>query len=432
MPSDAVPDQSAADGYLQRAHLLAELGRYDEGIGELTALLADEPGHLPALTMLARMHLAADRPAEALAVAETAVAAAPGMSSAVGTSADGAVPRSAEPPAVDGTASPAATDATAPTAPPPAAAGAAPPPPETPGAGAPPAEASSTAPPGADVTGAEQAAARSGAELSGAGTRAADTAAVVLPVLVARGLALLDLGRWKPAAATADEILARGPGDAYAQRSAAAILSASRNGQAALDAAWRGVELAPEEAEAHLVLGLVAVRLQLFDLAERAYREALRLDPELGEAGQDVGVARLERRRYAETLEQLTALADLPVARPDPVRTVDDGIRRLLLSVAGWSLLASLLAGVLAPASSGASRLFAVLAVAGVAVLLRRPATWRPGLREAMSRGLAVPVYAAAAAVVLLLAYALVGGPWPLAGAVTASVVAGLTAFARR
>ena len=335
MPSDAAPDQSAADGYLQRAHLLAELGRYDEGIGELTALLATEPAHLPALTMLARMHLAADRPAEALAATETAVEKA--------------------------------------------------------------------------TTGPE-----------------------AVPALVARGFALLDLERWKPAAATADEILARAPGDPYAQRSAAALLSASRNGQAALDAAWRGVELSPDEPEAHLVLGLVAVRLQLFDLAERAYREALRLDPELGEAGQDVGVARLERRRFAETLEHLTAMADLPVARPDPVRTVDDGIRRLLLSVAGLSLFGSVLVAALAPASPGASRLFAVLAVAGVAVLLRRPATWRPGLREAMSRGLVVPVYAAAAAVVLLLAYALVGGPWPLVGAITASVVAGFTAFARR
>ncbi|MBB5110216.1 tetratricopeptide repeat protein [Micromonospora echinospora] len=383
MPSDAVPDQSAADGYLQRAHLLAELGRYDEGIGELTALLADEPGHLPALTMLARMHLAADRPAEALAVAETATAAAP---PAVETPATDSAPTSAETPATDGTAPTSATDGTAPTS----------------------------------------------AETPATDASAAGTAEVVLPALVARGLALLDLERWKLAAATADEILARGPGDAYAQRSAAAILSASRNGQAALDAAWRGVELAPEEPEAHLVLGLVAVRLQLFDLAERAYREALRLDPELGEAGQDVGVARLERRRYAETLEHLTALADLPVARPDPVRTVDAGVRRLLLSVAGLSLFASVLVAALAPASPGASRLFAVLAVAGVAVLLRRPATWQPGLREAMSRGLAVPVYGAAVAVVLLLVYALVGGPWSLAGAITASVVAGFTAFTRR
>lgn len=383
MPSDAAPDQSAADGYLQRAHLLAELGRYDEGIGELTALLAAEPGHVPALTMLARMHLAADRPAEALAAADTAVVAAGGTSARE--------PAASEPPAAETSTR------------------------DMPGAVPPAAGASADETPAQDAAGAE-----------------APAAGEVVPALVARGFALLDLERWKAAAATADEILARAPGDAYAQRSAAALLSASRNGQAALDAAWRGVELSPDEPEAHLVLGLVAVRLQLFDLAERAYREALRLDPELGEAGQDVGVARLERRRYAETLEHLTAMADLPVARPDPARTVDAGVRRLLLSVAGFSLFASVLVAALAPASPGASRLFAVLAVAGVAVLLRRPATWRPGLREAMSRGLVVPVYAAAAAAVLLLVYALVGGPWPLVGAITASVVAGFTAFARR
>ncbi|MBU8857455.1 MULTISPECIES: tetratricopeptide repeat protein [unclassified Micromonospora] len=403
MPSDAAPDQSAADGYLQRAHLLAELGRYDEGIGELTALIATEPGHVPALTMLARMHLAADRPAEALAAAEAAVAAAGGLSApeppAFGTPAaemstrdmPGAVPPAAGVPADETPAR------------------------ETPGVETPAREAAGTDTPAGAMR-----------------STGARNAGEAVPALVARGFALLDLERWKEAAATADEILARALGDAYAQRSAAAILSASRNGQAALDAAWRAVELSPDEPEAHLVLGLVAVRLQLFDLAERAYREALRLDPELGEAGQDVGVARLERRRYAETLEHLTAMADLPVARPDPVRTVDAGIRRLLLSVAGLSLVASVLAGALAPASPGASRLFAVLAVAGTAVLLRRPATWRPGLREAMARGLVVPVYAAAAAVVLLLAYALVGGPWPLVGAITASVVAGFTAFARR
>ncbi|MFG1675607.1 tetratricopeptide repeat protein [Micromonospora sp. NPDC049282] len=331
MPSDAAPDQSAADGFLQRAHLLAELGRYDEGIGELTALIATEPAHLEALMMLARMQLAADRPADALAVAEAAVSAVPGA----------------------------------------------------------------------------------------------------VPALVARGLALLDLERWKAAASTAEEILALGPTDAYAQRSAAAILSAARNGQPALDAAWRGVELAPDEPEAHLVLGLVAVRLELFDLAERAYREALRLDPELAGAGKDPGVARLERRRYAETLEHLTEVADISPTGPDPVRTADAGLRRLVLSAAGWSLVLTVLVAALAPAAPGASRLLAVLAAVGVGLLAGLPASRLPGLRDAMSRGLSPAVYAAAAAPLLLAVYALVGGPWPLVGAITATVVAGFTAFRR-
>jgi hypothetical protein len=33
MSSDATSDRSAADGYLQRAQLLAELGRYDDAVG---------------------------------------------------------------------------------------------------------------------------------------------------------------------------------------------------------------------------------------------------------------------------------------------------------------------------------------------------------------------------------------------------------------
>ncbi|WFE37169.1 tetratricopeptide repeat protein [Micromonospora sp. WMMD998] len=331
MPSDATPDQSAADGFLQRAHLLAELGRYDEGIGELTALIATEPAHLGALTMRARMQLAADRPAEALAGAEAALAAAPG-----------------------------------------------------------------------DV-----------------------------PALVVRGLALLDQEHWKAAASTADEILALGPTDPYAQRSAAAILSAARNGQTALDAAWRGVELTPDEPEAHLVLGLVSVRLELFDLAERAYREALRLDPELAGAAQDPGVARLERRRYAETLEHLTELAEISPTGPDPVRSADDGLRRLVLSAAGWSLAATLLAAGLAPVAPGASRLLAVLVAVGVGLLAGLPAARLPGLRDAMSRGLAPAVYTSAAGPLLLAVYALTGGPWPLVGAITATVFAWFTAFRR-
>ena len=126
-PATAAPDQSAADGYVQRAQLLAELGRYDEAAGELAYAVGPSARMtLDALTMLARVHLAADRPAEALTAADTAVAAAP----------------------------------------------------------------------------------------------------EALPPLVARGMALADLERYTEAAATADRILALGPADAYAQRSAAAILAA--------------------------------------------------------------------------------------------------------------------------------------------------------------------------------------------------------------
>ena len=80
MSSDAASDQSSfAEGYLQRAELLAELGRYDEAAAELGFAISLDPGSVPALAMLARVKLAADQPTEALAAAEAAVAAAPGL-----------------------------------------------------------------------------------------------------------------------------------------------------------------------------------------------------------------------------------------------------------------------------------------------------------------------------------------------------------------
>ncbi|MFG2163479.1 tetratricopeptide repeat protein [Micromonospora chersina] len=338
MPNDAAPDQSAADGYLQRAQLLAELGRYDEAAEELDAALAGHPGNAEALTMLARVHLAADRSAEALPVAEAAVAAAPGA----------------------------------------------------------------------------------------------------LSPLVARGFALVDLGRWKAAASTGDQLLALGPDDAYAQRSAAAILAGARNGQPALDAAWRGVELAPETGQAHLVLGLVAARLELYDLAERAYREALRLDPEVAAARHDTGVIRLEQRRYAEALEHLAEAATMDPARGDAAPTTVDPLHRLVLHGAGWSLVATVLVAFLAPVAPGPSRVLAVLAALGGALLVWRSAARLPGLRDTVlpgllraDRGLALSVYAVAAAPALLVLYALVGGPWPLVAGITVTVVAGFAVLAR-
>jgi tetratricopeptide (TPR) repeat protein len=338
MSSDATSDQSAADGYLQRAQLLAELGRYDEAAGELGFAIALEPGNADALTMLARVHLAADRPTEALTAADSAVAAAPGA----------------------------------------------------------------------------------------------------IPPLVARGLALVDLRKFAEAARMADEVLALGPTDAYAQRSAAAIRAGARTGQPALNAAWRGVELAPEEPQAHLVLGLVSARLELFDLAERAYREALRLDPQLAEARHDMGVIRLEQRRYAEALEHLAEAAAISPGRVDSRRTISDGLRRLVLYGAGWSLVATVLVAFLAAGAPGTSRVFAVLAALGGALVVWRFAARLPGLTRTIlpgllrsDRTLALAVYAVAAAPALLLLYALVGTPWPLVAAITATTVAELAVFTR-
>ncbi|MFV2099550.1 tetratricopeptide repeat protein [Micromonospora sp. LOL_024] len=421
MSADVPIDPPAADGYLERATLLAELGRYDEAVAELGFAIALDPTAAEVSTMLARVQLAAGRPAESLAAAEAAVAAAPGQ----------------------------------------------------------------------------------------------------IPPLVVRGLALGDLERYVEAARTADGILALGPEDAYAQRSAAAILAGSRNGQPALNAAWRGVELAPEEPQAHLVLGLVAANLRLYDLAERAYREALRLDPRLVEVGDDVGVLRLEQRRWIAMLERLAEAAvgspappepgrpdatrpedatrpaatrpdatrDEP-ARPDQApeglsrstedpsgrnrpqvdasaepsafgapgvlgsgqvgsgpggagpavarRTVPAGLRQLVLRGAGWSLVSAVVVACSAATGPGFSRLVALLAAVGGGALVWRQAARLPGLSRTVlpvlrrtDRTLAVAVYATGVGPALILLYALSGNPWPLVLAVAAATIAVSTVFSR-
>src|SRR5690349_6883678 len=132
-------------------------------------------------------------------------------------------------------------------------------------------------------------AAQQPAEALVAAERAVAAAPATLTGLVVRAMALTDTRRYGEAARVAADILRRWPADAYAQRTGAALLSESRNGQEALNAAWNGVRVAPVEAEAHLVLAVVAARLRLFDLAQRAYAEALDLDPAIGDVQHDVG-----------------------------------------------------------------------------------------------------------------------------------------------
>ncbi|HEY7271329.1 MAG TPA: hypothetical protein VH502_01255 [Actinoplanes sp.] len=152
---------------------------------------------------------------------------------------------------------------------------------------------------------------------------AADRAVAAAPEeinpLVVRAMALTDNSRYADAAGVATDVLRRWPADPYAQRTGAALLSEARNGQEALNAAWNAIRLAPADPDAHLVLAVVAARLRLFDLAQRAYGEALDRDAGIGDAQRDVGIVRLERRRWARALEELADEAALGtvVAAPD-------------------------------------------------------------------------------------------------------------------
>ncbi|GIE34243.1 hypothetical protein Ait01nite_072880 [Actinoplanes italicus] len=375
MPAPLEPDTTPEE-HRQRALLLADLGRYDEAADEIAAGLTAEPQEVNLLATLARIHLAAEQPAEALAAAERAASADP----------------------------------------------------------------------------------------------------QALPALVVRAMALTDSRRFADAARIAGEILHGWPDDPYAQRTGAALLSESRNGQEALNAAWNGVKAAPTEAEAHLVLALVAARLRLFDLAQRAYGEALELDSAIADASQETGIVRFERRRWAQAIEDLAELASLstpqepapadttdtpgtatapaapaapavpPVSRPtrpvlDTSEESSEAVRETVRYGAGGTIVAAVLAAAMTLTSTGISRVWAGLI--GVLVFGAVIFWFRGRLPEPVGvvlprlrnndQKLAVAVYLTFAAPLFLLAYAVIGGPIPLvAGMLTAVVAELLTVLGRR
>lgn len=69
--------ETTPEEYRQRALLLADLGRYDEAAQEIASGLDAAPDEPSLLATLARVHLAAEQPGEALRAAELAVSAAP-------------------------------------------------------------------------------------------------------------------------------------------------------------------------------------------------------------------------------------------------------------------------------------------------------------------------------------------------------------------
>ncbi|AGL21345.1 hypothetical protein [Actinoplanes sp. N902-109] len=356
--------ETTPEEYRQRALLLADLGRYDEAAGELAAGLALAPGAAPLLTTLAKIHLAAAQPIDALLAADSAASAAPGT----------------------------------------------------------------------------------------------------IEPLVVRAMALTDDRRYGEAAQVAGEILARWPHDPVAQRTGAALLSESRNGQEALNAAWTGVRLTPRDAEAHLVLSVVAARLRLFDLAQRAYAEALELEPAIADAQRDVGIVRLERRRWAQALETIADEATLAPppepAMPQPVvpqpvvevsrparpvldrgGAVSDAVRQAVLFGSNGVVIAAVLSAVMNLASPGVARMWA--GVMGVTILVALGG-WlarqvRPdslgvvlGRVRRTDRRLAVAAGAVGLALLLLIVHAAVGGLPTLVGAMVVAAAAELTVLTQR
>lgn len=101
-----------------------------------------------------------------------------------------------------------------------------------------------------------------------------------LPAWQRRSIALIELNRMPEAQAAAEEYLRLAPDQWHAHYTMARVLRPVRGRrQEALSHALRAVELAPEDADAHNLLGVVYRAVEDRESAERAYRTALSLDP---------------------------------------------------------------------------------------------------------------------------------------------------------
>lgn len=92
-------------------------------------------------------------------------------------------------------------------------------------------------------------------------------------------LALVELGRYAEAVASAREAVRRDPIDWRCHVALAEALGATAP-DAAVAAARKAAELAPNESRPHEILGDAALRARDATLARRAYRDALRIDPD--------------------------------------------------------------------------------------------------------------------------------------------------------
>ena len=125
-----------------------------------------------------------------------------------------------------------------------------------------------------------------------------------------------------------------------------------------------------------------------------------------------------------------------PRSAPGPARRVaSDAVRQLIIYGGAYTIVAAVIVACLGASNGLAGRaLGAVVAVVGGLLIwsyARRLPTGR--LRELMAtdRPLALAVYATIAGPALILIYALVGTPWPLALAVLAGATAEFAAFTR-
>lgn len=238
-----------------------------------------------------------------------------------------------------------------------------------------------------------------------------------VPAHVVRGQALAALERTEEALAAAEDLLKQDPESWYVNVHYARIVRQTRNGQPALDAAWRAVQLAPGEAVAHRTLADVARDLGLVDLAVRAGAEAERLaagGADAAPAGTTSGLPEY-------------GLAPDPVSPLEPA--LDGALGRLVRVGACYAIAAPVVVAATVAFGGIADRVVGLLAAIGGLLVVGMPATRLPESTPDERRQLPLRVFradkwlaAALAAVfaapVALLAYPLLASPGPLGVAI--------------
>jgi tetratricopeptide (TPR) repeat protein len=155
-------------------------------------------------------------------------------------------------------------------------------------------------------------------------------------------LALHALGRFADSCEAAQAAVANAP-NVWQTHYALAHVSAGTPGMASVarEAARRAVELAPLEAETHAVMGQVAVEEGDKATAEKALREALRLDPNLTMARNDLGRLHLLRKDHFGAAGHFAQAAAGDVRMQVAQRNIDAAIAMAVGRVVFWVYIAA-------------------------------------------------------------------------------------------
>jgi Flp pilus assembly protein TadD len=250
-------------------------------------------------------------------------------------------------------------------------------------------------------------------------------------------LALSGLGRRAEASVAAQTSVRLAPHEWRAHARLARAFADEGRPREAWDASMRAVELAPEEPEAHMAVGAVAMALQSWPMAGRAYRHVLSLEPANAAARNNLALVTLRR---GEVTDAASGFADAVAADPRvdvARRNLEIAVRVVVARLLRWQFVAGMAGFVTlrggVPAWAGPV-MAGVLAGALVGLSVLARLRWRalPGSVRDFARSLARTRRRFTTSVGLGLAgYAALAGALPLALAGQASAagfVCGLAA----